>query len=550
MRMVYAIQCDVGDAAASNGGESDPKARMNSVTARVTEWIESKYRTEQRLDVHVTLDGEVARPCDNHELRGATAEVGDCELVTIDWRHPHEDRNDPRHSDDALQWHTAVTIGRAGNDVQFALVLRLSSLSFTVKPVTFSIGRPRVVDAIISSFQCGNGRNAISIAPRVLGADQVGAFVEDELLAPYRRLPFIVISPDVWTGAHFVNPDDLAKSVLGQANVIVLPDKWAAFKLTDCVGKTLSCYDGAVRMYWPGLARTDDAFSHPLYLRERIRFHADRGQPLSKHLFRFLTAIAVFRFAEGDATQRARAAIDRAKNAEIEKLRKNLTEGLLDPGEREAALQQAWDDIERLKTELVSKEETLSRKDEQIAKLSADLRDQKALWSEYGEYVEDAPAVEDASPRKLEHIDSVLSATKTAAGEFGSNLTFLESAFKAAGESPYQRPERVFQALEAASEVCREWRESLEKGASMGSWREAFKRRGFDYKDDISQTTRTKFGDEYTFVYEGQKRLFEKHITEGAKQPHKCFSIHMYRDESKRSLVIGHVGRHLTNTRT
>lgn len=82
----------------------------------------------------------------------------------------------------------------------------------------------------------------------------------------------------------------------------------------------------------------------------------------------------------------------------------------------------------------------------------------------------------------------------------------------------------------------------------MGTWKLAFQRRGFDYKDDISQTTRTKFGTEYTFVYEGKKLLFEKHITEGAKQANKCFSIHMYRDEARRKIVIGHVGRHLTNT--
>jgi hypothetical protein len=44
--------------------------------------------------------------------------------------------------------------------------------------------------------------------------------------------------------------------------------------------------------------------------------------------------------------------------------------------------------------------------------------------------------------------------------------------------------------------------------------------------------------------------VFAPHITIGAKSPDRCLSIHMHWDEAKRRVVIAHVGRHKTNTKS
>lgn len=54
----------------------------------------------------------------------------------------------------------------------------------------------------------------------------------------------------------------------------------------------------------------------------------------------------------------------------------------------------------------------------------------------------------------------------------------------------------------------------------------------------------------YSYSYDGQRTLFAGHITRGAKQPDKCLSLHMHWDEARPRVVIAHVGRHKTNTRT
>ena len=66
----------------------------------------------------------------------------------------------------------------------------------------------------------------------------------------------------------------------------------------------------------------------------------------------------------------------------------------------------------------------------------------------------------------------------------------------------------------------------------------------------ISDTTRGKYGNRYKFEYNGEKQIFEPHITIGAGDPNSCASIHFILDGVKKMVVVGYVGRHLPNTKT
>lgn len=66
----------------------------------------------------------------------------------------------------------------------------------------------------------------------------------------------------------------------------------------------------------------------------------------------------------------------------------------------------------------------------------------------------------------------------------------------------------------------------------------------------VSQTSRGKWADDYTFTYDGKAELFEWHVTLGAGAADTCASIHFLPDHAKGRLVVGHVGRHLTNTKS
>lgn len=537
MRTVYAIQFSVLPKPTES--VADCASRLRDTVAG---WIRRKYDTV--WSTRLELDGESVQlePRPQHALSLTEESAGESSLTTVDWRHPHEDR-DPAKSDDKLQWHTQVIIARNESSVQLQIVVRILSLEFVVKPVAFNVGRPAVVESLLTRFRCTHDGTEIPTSLRDLAADEVEAFVEDALLNPSRRLPVLVLTPDMYSETYSVQAQDLLQAVLGYAAVVTLKDKWAAFKLTECVGKSLSCYDGAVRLYWPGFSLHADPFQHPLYLKPQIRFHANNGRPLSRHLFRFFSAISVFRLAEGKVIRAVRASISAARTAELELARKNLREGLLDPKEREAALEAAWREID----ELNKTNNTLAAENET---LKQELSKQKALWTEYGGYVAPDTTEEPAADEGTPSFDTVADAVRTARNDFSDQLHFLESAQKSASNSPYGNPERVYQCLEALAQVGMEWQQN--DGQLGRGWKAALTELGFgaDYKAEISQTAKGKWGDEYRFKYRGEKRLFEEHITLGAKQADKCMSIHWYRDDKIRKLVIGWCGRHLTNTRS
>ena len=102
----------------------------------------------------------------------------------------------------------------------------------------------------------------------------------------------------------------------------------------------------------------------------------------------------------------------------------------------------------------------------------------------------------------------------------------------------------LFQALD---ELTHLWQT---KGSIGTGWYDALKPRGFDYAEFISPMAKGKYGDEYTFRYEGQPVLCENHVTIGAKSAATCISIHWHRDEARKRLVIAWCGKHLSNTQS
>jgi hypothetical protein len=334
-----------------------------------------------------------------------------------------------------------------------------------------------------------------------------------------------------------VDSDDVQRSVRGFAQVALLKDKWAAFKLTDCIGKELSCYNGAVRLYWPGLSRGSDPLGHPLYFPDSIRWHAQNAQPLERHLFRMLVGISGFRFSEGSIVRAASIALERQKQQRIQELLSRVAAGGAEVQEIEAELGRAWSQIDQLKTEL---DQTKQHESE----LAAELEAQKTAWVTVQLEQSTQRSISGAqSADSREEVDfrSVAEAVEKAQSDFKSKLLFLDSAVRSAKDSPYQLPNRVYELFEALGELVGVWQK---KGKLGKSWKVALLQKGFDFKDSISMTSRGKHGDDYTFVYNGKKQLFENHVTLGAKTPDTCLSVHWMRDDDKKILVIGSCGRH------
>ncbi len=216
------------------------------------------------------------------------------------------------------------------------------------------------------------------------------------------------------------------------------------------------------------------------------------------------------------------------------------SKALEEAGQILTELERAWDDIEQLKLE---RDEARN----QAAELSRELESYKEALIDYKGSRNNGTPGDSHAPPPRSPLTAVGEAATRAAADFCGTLIFLPSGLESALQSPYRWPDRVYSLFRALDELTRRWQQS---GSIGTGWHAALKPKGFDYAEFISPTAKGKFGEEYTFQYEGNPVLFEHHVTIGARSADTCISVHWFRDEAKKRLVIGWCGRHLSNTQS
>lgn len=551
MRTVYAFHCEIMPKAGQTGEQcleeladtgsrwvQDAMERGGVTNPPALDW--SGQQVEYAPMVHGSAE---RRKTDN------------VEVATASWSHPNS-------RDTSLGFAHEITATRVGQRIHFSYLMRVYSRDARIKPSHFSVRPPHLISKVLSSFDCRAGSERIRPNARTLRAAEIPAFVNNELLSDGRALPVIAISPDKYSEKPLIDVDRLARLVVGLAHVVVLPDRWATFALTNELGKERSCFWGAIRLYWPAIRRDFDVFKQPLYLPAAIHYKRERKVPLEDELFRELRNTATFRLAEHPLVREAQGQLERAAQDEVDALRSLVEAGqatsetlrtFLEKADNELAA--VRDRVSALTEEKMSLEEQASQlmDDMDMLRLEMEEKDEeiqalKKSYADYDKWQQKQSRGEDgAGPEQPVEFKRVIDAYKQAEEKFGNQLLFLDTAKKSAEDSPYQNADQVYEAFEAIALVADDW----SKGSLGKPIKEAFRELvGGAYRPDISQTTRSMYGAEYTFKYKDASILFERHITLGAGDPECCLSIHMYFDEDDMKVAIGWCGRHLTNTKT
>jgi hypothetical protein len=264
-------------------------------------------------------------------------------------------------------------------------------------------------------------------------------------------------------------------------------------------------------------------------------------------LFAQLSQISALRFIDGPVTVDASEAIERERAEKVNREKETAraagnTDELIAIADEEVRDFRAAND--RLKKEC----EQLRRDKSHLA---ADLRttqdNLRAAWSP-GSQV-------DQTQSDLFHAalspDTVLAAVTEASEMYSKTLIFHQKSFQSAKDSPFMAPEDVSYALLALHEVCLLLQESRRSHKAIGALEDVFAAKGFIYRAHESETSmRGKMGDERKILHNGKKVPIEKHLALGKGGPDTCLRIYFFDDEIESKFVIGHVGRHKTNTKT
>lgn len=531
MRTVYAVQFEVGSPCGLRPG--DAARRVQRMTA---EWVSEWYARNRPPAPDVMLDGGEWQAGAGHLLKVRSVRPSDGkELWTLTWSHPSD-------KDETLLWTSECLVATAGHETEVSVVLRLESTAFRIAPSEFEVGRPRLVRRLIEELPCRQNGRVLRPVPQVLAVEGMAAFIEGELLSPDRALPVIVFSRDRWTDAYVADPRATADAVVGLAHVYALQDKWAAFALTNEIGRSLSCFDGAVRVYWPALTRTSDPYRHQLFLPDRIRAMETEGRRLADTLFRRLAPISAVRFIQGTVTKKVLIALEE----EEAKRREQVRSGLMDRASLEEQILEAWDARDQVRRDLADEQQRAIDLELRIAELEDENQDLKASFAQVGRYTATRP---EKKPRTGEDGDvevrNVREALDRAARDFADHLDVWRTAEESADKSAFSRPIHVYQAFLAIKEVAEACFRSRITGKAMGPWEKAFTEKGFKYAATESQNTLSMYGEERLFVDKGRKLQMQRHLTLGGGDRQNCLQIFFEVDDARQRFVVAYCGMHL-----
>lgn len=525
MRPLYAIQFEV--ASRESGRPSDV---AEEVLRAVASWVSEWYLFRKSARMVFPIDGGHLQPHESHELivSRELSKDGAVAHFVVAWSYPDD-------NDGNLLWHSRCEISRFGGLTEFSFQLLLQSIQFYIAPVEFSLRRPRVVATLLRHFVCKHGDTRLSLEPRGISAPRVPEFVRGRLLSKSRRLPIVLVSRTAVFDKWLVDPAELADRLAGIAEVNVLDDKWAGYALSDEVGKMYSCYNGAVRLYWPDFDPGESPYS-PVYVPERV---STLGGKLVELIFRQLAAISAFRFVPGPVAVDALDYPHEQKRTEFELLKRSAQ----DRGDfAELFEMSAKENTELQKSVGQLKEDNLDLK----ARLQLSQENMRAIWEaeEDTQAIATSGAVREEEPEQ----ESVEQAVIAAQSKLSETLVFQESALTSARHSNFKQPKKAFQALLAMHEVCQAWRQSRKDKVAGGTFEQRFADKGFTYKARESMTSKGKWGEEYETTYKGRRVSIEQHLALGKGGPDTCLRVHFYIDEEDEKFVVAHVGKHKTNT--
>jgi len=181
---------------------------------------------------------------------------------------------------------TNLRVGLIGSEVIIYCALSVKRLSQIIAPLNVYPRCPKIIRDIVEGY--GDWTLEGDLVPRATvidaAGDRGGYDLSKALLDKKRKFPVVVISDDPDHRPWINLTQKLANDLVGVAHVASLDDE-GSWALTDELGKSYSCYLGAVRLYWP---LTTDDLNTSVWTATRLL--QEYGEDISG-LNRFLTTI-------------------------------------------------------------------------------------------------------------------------------------------------------------------------------------------------------------------------------------------------------------------
>jgi len=432
--------------------------------------------------------------------------------------------DEPFGEDASMRQQTLLQIGHdCGSGFAYAQVSLRSIDDALTGGVIYENAAPDIMQTLVQQVECSDGERALSTSAWEITRSQEPAFSQ-LLVEPRRRLPVLLfVSDAVFSGQQAT---EVARSLAGLAHVAVVRRE----SLRNMVERTgLDIPDGVSAYLWWATTSSKLPLRRPQWFRGDALAPSQWGVP-AWPIARTIFSVAAFRLSppalgsqlEADSTlRRIRALEEKAKSPTAD-----------------TELLKAWE------ADLVSLEHS-QRENAQLALENERLQNEvNALLAEFDNAVTAAAetTTDRARERELPTPSSLAEAVRMASG-ICPHLVFLPEAFRSAEAWQFPRPEVALAALHTLDRLAGAWNDGELPGAFMVAARAA----GLPWRPTISRTAQTQYRADYTRRFGDQEIILGPHLAWGTT-PENALRIYVHLDRDTRTVVVGHVGRHLRDT--
>ncbi len=476
------------------------------------------------------------------------------EIWTARFSHPDMGIENTVSAVAGRHWTTDIAVEHIGELAHFSIRVACASPAECCEPVCYV--RPAIIPQMADQIGLSQV-HSLTAEPWILREPAELDELEALLTSTERRLPvFLATQPDKrkWTHTpqaphYLIDGYWLAKQALGYAHVVLLPFN-LGYDWTRKVGSAWSAFDGAVRVYFPGLKFDEDMPKrHRVFFKEQILSYSYNDQTgrraFTAHaadIVKPYNAHRLIAWQEIPFVPRARSMF---ADLQIQKINdKTSIEEVKSRYEKQVAalrtqLAEAERDAEQWSDEAHKEREYREYHEEE----NGALRGKVQMLSEALQAKTGSPVDEGIRPP-----ESYAEIPDWVQKELAGRLVLHPRAIRTLKDAKYEDPQFVAKSLLL---LANEYRNHRTGRISLEEFENAKNALHLTCKGSITEENAGEYGETYYVRYPvgSMRRCFLKwHLCNGtSREARHCMRIYFFWDQETKQVVVGSLPAHLEN---